>query len=850
MIPRVFFRNKLWSNPFSRYSPKIPEPPEIVDEKSPEEGPEVVKLLREIRHYTKTREVQAQLRQDTLRSKLSELLSRSPKFVTDTAKTADLAFMQLYYLNKHSVENALDKTELELFFTQMCKSTATSQYESIAKIAEHYMSRDTQAIPKTVLQHIISMTAQLPGGSLQSSLTYLLVNKKSVFPGDFTSSFFEKEVADKTVSLSTFEAFVSASMSLLTFVLLDDAFYLHYIRFIDSMFEQNPPKPYEYEDQDRDIDRIQIFVQGALLQSLPMATVSSSTITKLLIHTWNLELINPTKDIDDTLQTYKALLEVHGPASAQINGAVFKEDLQDETLALSLLDLLWAKRDIFGASGDDLCSFIIADDIKFSPQVRALARLHLLLASAEDSTVNVLDHALTKEELLPEDYKVLYEKTIFRVASSESIASEVMEYFRKLHGIEPTLLVFKYRLDRAMEDSNHSLAMKIFDESTSNFTQWETESDARVFLTLNRLIVLTCEEVSTIEEIFPLFRKIRQQMVSRKIDVHAAKALAKKMLQEEYVGDLIEMLKRELPPIKRDDMVKLPTTGAAFAKNRELFDLLHNFIISYNNEETHETNWVLYGELHKYFDVPYESYLPAMKFFSEHNRSNASLVIFRQLKKLSELHGAKRHLPPLRDMYVFLFKDFGNKLYEEGVHEIHEYLKLDTDITQQDIELQNSILNAYSNLQDVPRVRDLFVAMSSLPKQVGGINEESVQIMLKTYTYSDMMYVNKFWNQLSLYGILPNYTIFKQYLIAHVYHGLVNEAFLVVDEMKEYDIEFSADLLLAMHNFCLETADQSKVKQWALEHHADEWELLESRGLLRSATNYVPEDNLITGSDL
>ena len=121
--------------------------------------------------------------------------------------------------------------------------------------------------------------------------------------------------------------------------------------------------------------------------------------------------------------------------------------------------------------------------------------------------------------------------------------------------------------------------------------------------------------------------------------------------------------------------------------------------------------------------------------------------------------------------------------------------------------------------------------------------------MLKTFTYSDMMYVQKFWNDLSLYGVLPNYAIFKQYIIAHVYHGLVDEAFEVLKEMEDYDIEFSSDLLLAMHNYCLEVPAQEKVKSWAQKNFPDKLESLAEKGLLKPATNYVPNENLIAESN-
>lgn len=815
-------------------------------------------MLEELRHYSKTREVPGKLRQGILSSKLSQLLTLASSFTAEgVSKTADQAFMQLFHLNNRNVSSTLTSEDLSKFYVRMSKVEGT-QFESMAKLTEYYVSEQSETISEDILLHIISMASNLAGGNLQSTLTYLMTKKKKVFTPSFTESLLNLELEKEKLTILTFEAIIKASESLGVFILLNDAFYLLYMNYINSLFEKNPPKPYEYQDIERDIDRIQIFLHDLLLESLHIAQISPATTIKLLQHAWNLQSINPRKDFDKVLVSIKELLREDGDVPGKIKDAVFKEGLGDESLAHSLLDLLWYADGIFKASGTDLCKFIINDDVKFSLQLRLAAKLQLLFENninnlANETIIRDIDQILRDQSLQPEDLLKLYEKIVFLYTVSETstdaFAQEINEYFREEHAIEPSVLIYKFRIDKAIRQDNHEIAMKVFDESIKNFTQWETESDARALLTLNKLIVLLCNNLSGVDEIFPLFRKIKQQMVSHSINVYAVRALAEKMLEAEYVGDLIEMLKQELPSIKRDDLIKLPTSGPAFVKYRELFDLLHNFVITYNSEETHETNWVLYGELHKYFSVPYDSYLPAMKFFCEHDRSNASLIIFRQLKKLSELHGSMRHLPPLRDMYLYLFKDFGNKLYEEGVHEIHEYLKIDQDIPKQDIELQNCILNAYSNLQDVPKARDLFVSMSSVPKQVGGINEETVQIMLKTFTYSDMMYVQKFWNDLSLYGILPNYAIFKQYIIAHVYHGLVDETFEVLKEMEDYDIEFSSDLLLAMHNYCLEVLAQENVKSWAQKNYPDELESLAEKGLLKPATNYVPSENLIAESN-
>ncbi|EGV60754.1 hypothetical protein CANTEDRAFT_116822, partial [Yamadazyma tenuis ATCC 10573] len=198
-------------------------------------------------------------------------------------------------------------------------------------------------------------------------------------------------------------------------------------------------------------------------------------------------------------------------------------------------------------------------------------------------------------------------------------------------------------------------------------------------------------------------------------------------------------------------------------------------------------------------------------------------------------------------MYVYLFEEFGDKLYQEGVEEIHEYLKTDVSLPRQDLELQNSLLQAYSNLQEVGKTRDLFLAMNPMKKIEGKstINEETVQIMLKTFTYSNLNHVKLFWNNLSRFGILPNDAIFRQYLIAYVYHGFPEEATSLTEEMDDYGLEVTEDTVVSLYNFCLSSEDQDKIEEWAHAHYKELWQSAVDKKLLTRSNNYLPESSLL-----
>ncbi len=241
--------------------------------------------------------------------------------------------------------------------------------------------------------------------------------------------------------------------------------------------------------------------------------------------------------------------------------------------------------------------------------------------------------------------------------------------------------------------------------------------------------------------------------------------------------------------------------------------------------------------LAKYFSVPMIPTPATMKIFLWAWWSNASLIIFRQLKKLSELHGSPRHFATSREICTLpsFHKDFGNKLYEEGVHEIHEYLKIDQDIPKQDIELQNCIPRLFQPRMSPPGQSKGFChLMSSVPSKV----EVSMKRRKScwTFTYSDMMYVQKFGTTYHLWSFTKTMQSFKQYIIAHAYHGL-DEA-EVLKRWKTTISNFLWSLLCTRMLFEVPAQVRShglKELSWI------SWNLLAEKGFLWNRHTMVPK---------
>jgi len=760
---------------------------------------------------------------------------------------------ELYKLNNNDMAKILPEKDLLMLFTLTSSSLLAQDRVHLPKYMSQliqYYTKRLDSLPPAVIVQLVVLGSKM--NRFEVVLRSLLANKANHLNSDFTAELLKYYNSKNKLNLDLFEQ-IHTCVTDSGADILDDRFYQSLINYIESLFKDNYPKTHEYKDLERNLDRIQLLVSLCILK-LNFESVSTGTSLSLLKLAYDLStsVNNPhAQECIDNLLLHLVSGRNKETKFQNIRNELFKQNLEDEDMAEALLALSWSNSQL-KEFATMLTEFIQGDDVKFSLKLRTQCKFYELLTSSEsesiiaDLVISTVD-GLNNSEI---DYNDMF-TCIMQCLKSSAVSPRgyvtqtITNHFVSTYNIEPSLYSYKYRLDSAIANNDYVKAVNIFEDSILHFAPWSSAKDPAIQKTLNDLIVVLCKNIDNVDEIFPIFTKIKQQMVNSQCNVDAIFYLSRRMLQAEYVGDVIELLKRELPNINKDSKQKLPTEKPYGLKYKNLFESLHTFVTTYEKEETHETNWVLYGELHKYFNVPFESYLPAMKFFCEHGRLNAALIVLRQVKKLNELHGDHHNLPPLRDMYMYLFQEFGDKLYEEGVIEVHEYLKMDVDIQKQDIALQNSILNAYSNLQDVPRARDLFLAMATNPKH---INEETIQIMIKTYTYNDLAYVQKFFNNLSVYNIIPNYSIFRQYLIAHVYHGLVDDALKLTEEMPDYDLEVSKDTLLSLHNYCLETKHQQVVAQWAEENHKEKWNEVKVSGLLKGATNYVPDSNLIAES--
>ncbi|KAI5957910.1 hypothetical protein CANMA_004342 [Candida margitis] len=634
---------------------------------------------------------------------------------------------------------------------------------------------------------------------------------------EFVDKYFDFLKSNHRLNLGIFESLCK--------VRVNDSFVYALNEYVESLFGDELPEVHCFEDLEKSLDRVQMLVSDVIEK---IDTKKLSVPALFAIFKLNEEFLQVSASSQAEAGRSKL---VHGLAlrTNEVLDTIKGQIGQDGTLMESLL--FAARR--YNMKLCNASAKLILSDQKCSSAMKIEAKLMNEILSQQK-----LEVILKSEEVSEE----IFEATIQAVSISHPHLTDVAFDYYRANGLLPSAKVFKAMLDSAISENNFTLAFKIFTDSTS-YLQWpDYYDDLAIAKSLNDLI--QCVVANTpIRDSFPMFQKIKAQL-QQPINIDSINVMSSAMLEANLVGDVLEMLKRELPRIK-DEKLRLPIDKPFGHKYLQLFNTLHTYAISNTFDKSVANNWYLFTHLYKYFHIPPDCILPTLKFFCQHERWNGALLIFNKMVDQHQLHGDHSFPPPSPEIYMYLLNEFGDKLYEEGVIQLHDWLKMDTNIPRVGLELTNVIMNAYCNLQDVAKVRDLFIAANVNDK----VDEESAIIMIKAYTYNDLHYVEKFWDNLSKFGLVPNYDMYKQYLIAYAYYGKTEKAFELVERIDEYDLNVSEDLLLNLHNYCYIEDKQHEIKEWARTNFPQLWNNVEKSGLLIEATGYKPHEHfLVDGS--
>lgn len=813
---------------------------EIIIEEDRDDNLNKKEPLRSIRHISKA-------------SKLSDLNSLAEKFRNLVRSTEveqkdfgllNSIYFELYkfkgpkkdILDKETFDILVDKTVTTLLLD---KELEIPEYLTIL-IKSSLESKD-QVSDETLVKVILLLTSRLHKNSPVLEEAFIRISSsKRPLSNKFIDNLIERLGQYSLLNLKSFELMHYLAKE--QYFSLGDNFYKQLIGYIESLYEKKSPKVHEYRYKEKNLFRVQEAV-GLISKDVKLDSLQMETVIMLLKLMNDLCSAIQNKELEACRDLYFNYLS--SVESSRVTDVFLRQDSEDLLESVVSLCLSYRRKDL---ANSIFQSFLLNNLFYTSERIlQAKAYLMTYECTDEDKIMSTLEELFSAESTEVSDLNDLFYKWNQVVCLNPNVllTNSIDRMSKVFEGIDAPLKVYKLFIDEAVRRKEFQEAVNLFQDSLKNYISWMEESGNVIVLkTLNDVIISGCEIIDKVEDVFVLFNLVKQHMNDQQINAYTITELSKRMLEVEYVGDCIEMLNREL---KSPSKAKVPLDETFFYAYKDLFNQLHEFVISYTQEDTFETNWALYKALHTLFHVPYDSFLPAIKFFCEKDRLNASLVIFKKVQELSE---TRANSPaPLKDMYIYLLEQFGDKLYKEGVDEVHECLKLDVELPKKDLALQNSILNAYCNLQEVGKVRELFLTMNpikSLLKAESSINEETAKIMIKAYTYSDLGLVKSFWNNLSTFGIFPDYGVFRQYLIAHVYHGFPEEAIeLTTTEMEDYGFEMNDDIIAALYNYCLTSKDQDKIEKWAVEEYPKIWNSAKNKNLLTRSDDFQPEISLL-----
>lgn len=700
---------------------------------------------------------------------------------------------------------------------------------------------------KQIIESLLLNIEKLPNLTIIQLVTYIQDSKSSKLNqilksllnrinfDSFLKDYLEYLYEKKKLSLEIFEELIELEM-------IKDDMIKYLNKHIEDLFKETTPEVHCYLNLEYNIDRIQ-YVINQMINKLQFSGISLDSLLTIFKLNWEILEVNKCQESSDNNDKILNYLQ---DKTNQVKDEIFRQNLDDESLAECLLFTSWKYNNKMLAN--EITEFISKDEVKFLQMLRYQSEVYKIVHNSLLN--NVVEQIIAKLPEHMENPSEVYEKSIQAIMTSDiSPTSEIIDQLQIQLSTEKSIYSYKYLLDRAIEMNDHEVSMKIFNASVSDFTPWaQYNTDPTISKTINDLIQCVVNN-NPMKQAFPIFQSIKAQL-QQQINIDTINSIVPKILQEDLTGDVIELMTRELPKMEQEQPDKFPIDKPFGYKYYKLYDMIHTYCITNTNDSRMVNNWYLYVHCYNYFFIPHERLLPTMKFFCENQRWNAALRIFRSLLELSKLHGEHNHKPPSREMYLYLINEFGDKLYEEGIIEIHESLKMDLTLDYQDRELIHSIMNAYCNLQEVSKVRDLFLTMSLNPKDEGGVDETSAMLMIKAYTYHDLMYVEKFWNNLTTFGLIPDYKLLKQYLIAYSYHGLIDKSIEIVENIEQdYDLELNDDLLINMYNYCYEIQGQQKLQNWATKNHPEIWNNIVKSGKLIQASGYKPNENfLVDGS--
>lgn len=533
---------------------------------------------------------------------------------------------------------------------------------------------------------------------------------------------------------------------------------------------------------------------------------------------------------------------------------------KDDQLTKNAWDKILAWK-VFKSFGNDF-----ADNNSLVEEIDKVSKYEMLKEPQEQEVKEVdgeMIISLSIEDLTETNKSFINVSTLNQLLQASSLSGKsanyidsLIEYFTKWD-VTPDATSYTILIQKGIDAESPIDAKNYYQMSLNSGVQWTTQlnlDNGGILYKLVQFLFSKAENYDQLNDAFRFFSKLKNFI--EEVDVNTISVILKKFLQFDYVGDAIELLDKEFissedsttskyfGKVNEEDIFNLENASLNARKvdlgndySHKIFNTLYQFFFETNNSEV---AWVVYGTIHRCFiNVPFESYLPVLRKFNELERPDAAMLVFQQMKKMNRLFGLP---PPNESHYVYLLQAFGEMCYETGIIELHTLLKMDLSVDT-NIQLNNALLSAYTNLQDFMKTRDLFEQLLAIPtSNKNAVNSDTINIMLKAYTYGSINHVKAFWNNLSAIDYIPNEDNYKQFVISNCYHGKYEDAIALIDEMQFNGLQVKADVIKELYNWTENKDAKETVKQWILgSEHSDKWSELENKGLLEHSGDVSKE---------
>ncbi|CAN6674267.1 hypothetical protein TRVA0_051S00298 [Trichomonascus vanleenenianus] len=498
---------------------------------------------------------------------------------------------------------------------------------------------------------------------------------------------------------------------------------------------------------------------------------------------------------------------------------------QDDESRVQFLELVLAGCSRFGTLqlGDKVYNQLLEEEpaafVKETWDVMAQWRLRASNGNLDEMKSTLAE--MQEQEFDPDDASLNgIIQTALAMNLDNLFIKAAIDHFKTTFHVDGDIDTYAALIRHSLGRADVETAHKLFDKSLTSGSQWDNKNGrGKAYLTvLDDLIVAMCRnspEKYDTTYTFKYFQKVK--MFTPTVGYQAQLAMIKMFLDGDYVPDAGRFLEDELGD----------RTGIPHDKVPELYTLLNDYIMTTAN---YELAWLLYGYMSKYIKLPYESYLPAMLRFCEIKRPDAAMLIFKYLRARQQKEGL---LGPSEEMYRVLFSEFGRMMYEDGINQLHMFFKMDIGV-EATVPLLNSAMNAYAGLHRDNKVYEIWTQLESFPGG-GGINNESITVLLRHLTRSSIEDVERLWLDAKReYNVDLDEQNWRQYLISNCYHGYYMRALNLVKEMEAvHGITPSDETIEALYNWTMIESRKENVRQWALEHKPEAWKRLEAMGTLK-----------------